>query len=145
LPAQYLAVRDAAIHGLGIGTTRAMRSVITGVFVPSWLSRSYTLSEKVNSWRGKAFSARLLRDVEHWPTSPGGARSGDGDDRDRGAGDPRAVHLVADERVDPVEAIAAGVVRFIGRYVPGECAGTDDADQQSHPSQTGGAREGAGP
>lgn len=63
LPAPYLAVRDAAMHGLGIGTTRAMRSVITGVFVPSWLSRSYTLGEKVNLWRGKAFSGRLLRDT----------------------------------------------------------------------------------
>ena len=48
LPAPYLAVRDAAMHGLGIGTTREMRSVITGVFLPSWLSRSYTLGEKVN-------------------------------------------------------------------------------------------------
>ena len=38
LPAAYLALRDAAMHGVGIGTTRAMRSVITGVFVPSWLS-----------------------------------------------------------------------------------------------------------
>jgi pimeloyl-ACP methyl ester carboxylesterase len=63
LPEGYLAVRDAAMHGLGIGTTREMRSVITGVFVPSWLSRSYTVAEKVNLWRGKAFSSRLLRDT----------------------------------------------------------------------------------
>jgi pimeloyl-ACP methyl ester carboxylesterase len=63
LPAGYLAVRDAAMHGLGVGTTREMRSVVTGVFVPSWLSRSYTLTEKMNLWRGKAFSARLLRDT----------------------------------------------------------------------------------
>jgi pimeloyl-ACP methyl ester carboxylesterase len=63
LPAGYLAVRDAAMHALGIGTTREMRSVVAGVFVPSWLSRSYTLTEKVNLWRGKAFSARLLRDA----------------------------------------------------------------------------------
>jgi pimeloyl-ACP methyl ester carboxylesterase len=63
LPAGYLAVRDAAMHRLGVGTTREMRSVVTGVFVPSWLSRSYTLTEKVNLWRGKAFSARLLRET----------------------------------------------------------------------------------
>ena len=63
LPAPYLAVRDAAMHGLGVGTTREMRSVVTGVFLPSWLSRSYTVSEKLNLWRGKAFSARLLRDA----------------------------------------------------------------------------------
>lgn len=63
LPAPYLAVRDAAMHGLGVGTTREMRSVVTGVFLPSWLSRSYTLWEKVNLWRGKAFSSGLLRDT----------------------------------------------------------------------------------
>ena len=63
LPGPYLAVRDAAMHGLGVGTTREMRSVITGVFVPSWLSRAYTFGEKVNVWRGKAFSAGLLRDT----------------------------------------------------------------------------------
>jgi pimeloyl-ACP methyl ester carboxylesterase len=28
--------------------------VITGIFLPSWLSRDYTLAEKVNLWRGKA-------------------------------------------------------------------------------------------
>ncbi len=63
LPAGYLAVRDAAMHGLGVGTTREMRSVVTGIFVPSLLSRSYTMAEKVDLWRGKAFSSRLLRDA----------------------------------------------------------------------------------
>jgi pimeloyl-ACP methyl ester carboxylesterase len=62
LPASYLALRDKAMHSLGIGTTRDMRSVITGVFIPSWLSRDYTLREKMNLWRGKFFSMRLLRD-----------------------------------------------------------------------------------
>ena len=60
LPAAYDALRDDAMHGLGIGTTRDMRSVITGVFIPSWLSRDYTLSEKVNYWRGKSFSKSIL-------------------------------------------------------------------------------------
>jgi pimeloyl-ACP methyl ester carboxylesterase len=55
-PAAYLAVRDEAMHSLGIGTTRDMDSVVTGIFLPSWLSRDYTLAEKFNLWRGKANS-----------------------------------------------------------------------------------------
>lgn len=62
LPPRYLALRDKAMHSLGIGTTRDMGSVITGVFVPSWLSRDYTLREKMGLWRGKFFSMRWLRD-----------------------------------------------------------------------------------
>jgi len=58
LPASYDAVRDRAMHGLGIGTTRDMRSVVTGLFLPSWLFPQYTLREKVNLWRGKLFSRR---------------------------------------------------------------------------------------
>lgn len=61
LPAAYLALRDEAMHRLGVGTTRAMRSVVTGVFLPSLLTRQYTLAEKVNLWRGKTFSQKLLR------------------------------------------------------------------------------------
>jgi pimeloyl-ACP methyl ester carboxylesterase len=60
LPAAYDAVRDDYMHGLGIGTTRKMKSVITGVFLPSWLSRVYTLGEKINLWRGKFSSKRIL-------------------------------------------------------------------------------------
>lgn len=63
LPASYDAIRDDAMHGLGIGTTRDMKSIVTGVFVESWLSRDYTLGEKVNYWRGKVFSARALRNT----------------------------------------------------------------------------------
>jgi len=59
LPAGYEAVRDEAMHTLGVGTTRDMDSVVTGIFWPSWLSREYTLMEKVNLWRGKAFSRSL--------------------------------------------------------------------------------------
>ena len=58
LPASYNAVRDRAMHRLGIGTTRDMRSVVTGLFFPSWLFPEYTLREKVNLWRGKIFSRR---------------------------------------------------------------------------------------
>ena len=55
-PDAYLALRDPAMHSLGIGTTHDMNSVITGVFLPSLTSREYTLGEKVNMWRGKANS-----------------------------------------------------------------------------------------
>ena len=50
------------MHSLGIGTTRDMKSVITGIFLPSWRFREYTLGEKVNLWRGKFFSQSMLRD-----------------------------------------------------------------------------------
>jgi pimeloyl-ACP methyl ester carboxylesterase len=55
-PNAYLALRDEAMHSLGIGTTHDMDSVISGIFIPSLQSRDYTLSEKVNTWRGKANS-----------------------------------------------------------------------------------------
>ncbi|MGF1518845.1 MAG: alpha/beta fold hydrolase [Nodosilinea sp.] len=60
LPASYMAIRDKAMHRLGVGTTRRMRSVITGVFLPSWLCPAYTVAEKVNIWRGKAFLDGVL-------------------------------------------------------------------------------------
>ncbi len=53
-PHSYLLLRDKAMHSLGIGTTRDMRSIITGVFIPSLTCREYTLTEKINMWRGKA-------------------------------------------------------------------------------------------
>ena len=58
LPADYLALRDGYMHRAGIGTMRDMKSVISGLFLPSWRFREYTLAEKVNLWRGKIFSAR---------------------------------------------------------------------------------------
>jgi len=54
VPRAYLAVRDEAMHGLGVGTMREMRSVVTGIFLASLQSREYTLGEKINLWRGKA-------------------------------------------------------------------------------------------
>ena len=53
MPASYRALRDDAMHSLGIGTTHVMTSVVSGIFVPIMLSRSYTLGEKINIWRGK--------------------------------------------------------------------------------------------
>lgn len=60
LPAAYMTIRDKAMHRLGIGTTREMRSVITGVFLPSLLCPDYTFAEKVNIWRGKILLDALL-------------------------------------------------------------------------------------
>jgi pimeloyl-ACP methyl ester carboxylesterase len=56
LPTEYEALRDAYMHGAGIGTTHKMKSVVTGIFLPSWQFREYTVGEKVNLWRGKFFS-----------------------------------------------------------------------------------------
>ena len=64
LPPAYEALRDAYMHGAGIGTTRDMKSVITGLFLPSFQFREYTLAEKVNLWRGK-FRSRS-RDFGLW-------------------------------------------------------------------------------
>jgi pimeloyl-ACP methyl ester carboxylesterase len=55
-PQSYLGLRDHAMHSLGIGTTHDMRSVITGIFLPSLTSREYTFAEKVNMWRSKSRS-----------------------------------------------------------------------------------------
>lgn len=52
-PDAYLALRDGAMHPLGIGTTHEMHSIITGIFLPSLANREYTLMEKVNLWRAK--------------------------------------------------------------------------------------------
>ena len=55
-PDAYLKLRDKAMHQLGVGTTHDMKSVITGLFLPSWTFPGYTLREKVDLWRGRAFS-----------------------------------------------------------------------------------------
>jgi len=51
---KYRGLRDAAMHSLGIGTTHDMKSVITGIFLPSLKSSEYTFMEKLNMWRGKS-------------------------------------------------------------------------------------------
>ena len=48
-------LRDNAMHKLGVGTMRNMKSVVTGVFFPVMKCRAYTLREKINIWRAKAF------------------------------------------------------------------------------------------
>ena len=56
IPDAYRVLRDPAMHSLGIGTTHNMRSVISGIFLPSLICPEYTLIEKVNMWRGKSRS-----------------------------------------------------------------------------------------
>jgi pimeloyl-ACP methyl ester carboxylesterase len=60
LPNAYLKLRDVAMHELGIGTTRDMKSVFAGMFLSSLLHREYTIGEKINLWRGKLFSGNQL-------------------------------------------------------------------------------------
>ncbi len=54
IPDAYLAVRDGAMHSLGIGTTHDMHLILSGIFFPSLTFRGYTLAEKINLWRGKS-------------------------------------------------------------------------------------------
>ncbi len=56
IPDAYYLLRDGAMHSLGIGTTHDMRSVISGIFLPSLMFREYTVREKFNLWRGKSQS-----------------------------------------------------------------------------------------
>ncbi len=53
---EYLAFRDKAMHNLGIGTIHKMKSVITGIFMPSLTFKEYTLKEKYNFWAVKSKS-----------------------------------------------------------------------------------------
>ncbi|PKL25804.1 MAG: alpha/beta hydrolase [Spirochaetae bacterium HGW-Spirochaetae-3] len=56
IPPAYNRYRDMAMHELGVGTTRDMRNVMTGIFLPSLLFTEYTFAEKIRLWRGKANS-----------------------------------------------------------------------------------------
>ena len=61
-------LRDTAMHELGVGTTRNMGSVITGIFFPSLRCKAYTWQERINIWRGKALSAQfpVVTDSTHF-------------------------------------------------------------------------------
>ncbi len=65
MPAANRALRDGTMHSLGIGTTHAMRSVVSGIIVPVMFSLAYTFSEKINLWRGKwsASTTKLWIDI----------------------------------------------------------------------------------
>jgi pimeloyl-ACP methyl ester carboxylesterase len=63
----WMRLRDRAMHGVGVGNTHESRSVITGIFLPVWGVRAYTITDKINIWRGKLWSRPffwedLLRD-----------------------------------------------------------------------------------
>ncbi len=66
LSTNYEALRDVYMHEAGIGTTHEMKSVITGIFLPSLAFRGYTVSEKINLWRGKIYSR--TNDFGLWQT-----------------------------------------------------------------------------
>jgi pimeloyl-ACP methyl ester carboxylesterase len=63
LPLAYMKLRDPLMHGLGVGTTREMDSVVTGIFLPVMRFSEYSFGEKINIWRGKGFSRRRLWDA----------------------------------------------------------------------------------
>ena len=56
MPAGYVAVRDEAMHRLGVGTMHTMTNYLQGLVINSLQTREYTLGEKIRLWRGK-FSA----------------------------------------------------------------------------------------
>jgi pimeloyl-ACP methyl ester carboxylesterase len=56
VPDSCLLVRDVAMHSLGIGTMHDMRSVVTGIMLPSFQFREYTMGEKFNLWSAKSQS-----------------------------------------------------------------------------------------
>jgi len=59
----WMPLRDEAMHNrIGVGTTRDMTSVITGVFMPIWRNPAYTLREKIAIWRCKSWSRSILWD-----------------------------------------------------------------------------------
>jgi pimeloyl-ACP methyl ester carboxylesterase len=45
--------RDQAMHDLGIGTMRNMKSVFKDIFIPVWMCKAYTIREKINIWTSK--------------------------------------------------------------------------------------------
>lgn len=49
----YHKIRDDVMHHSGIGSTHEMNSVVTGIFFPSLKNREFTITEKINLWRGK--------------------------------------------------------------------------------------------
>lgn len=49
----YVKIRDDMMHRVGIGTMHNMKSVANGIFLASLKNKDYTLSEKINLWRGK--------------------------------------------------------------------------------------------
>ncbi|MCX7709857.1 MAG: alpha/beta hydrolase [Clostridia bacterium] len=61
-------LRDEAMHDLGIGTTRNMKSLIRGIVLPIFQCREYTLGEKINIWRGKALLGKSRLREQNYST-----------------------------------------------------------------------------
>jgi len=53
-PPGYVAIRDTAMHDLGVGTMHEMRSLLTGLLIPSLRFPEYTLGEKIDLWAAKS-------------------------------------------------------------------------------------------
>jgi len=64
IPFYKSSLRDNSMHELGIGTMRNMRSVFSGVFLPVWMCRAYTVMEKVNIWISKFFFIKKTKLIE---------------------------------------------------------------------------------
>ena len=52
----WMRLRHRGLHEACVGHMREMTSVVTGIFLPMWRVRAYTLAEKINIWRGKLWS-----------------------------------------------------------------------------------------
>ncbi|MBE6022013.1 MAG: alpha/beta hydrolase [Cellulosilyticum sp.] len=63
---KYSRIRDAYMHEAGIGTTRKMQSVITGIVFPEMTVPDYTMTEKINIWRGKLLGGRSKVQQDIW-------------------------------------------------------------------------------
>jgi pimeloyl-ACP methyl ester carboxylesterase len=53
-PAAYLRVRDVAMLRLGTGTMRSMKSLVSGILLPSLLCGGCSVGERVKLWAAKA-------------------------------------------------------------------------------------------
>lgn len=65
-PDAYRALRDGAMHSLGIGTTHDMKSVITGLFLPSWacphiLNAKLYVARQIPRWHQHRMETMLLK------------------------------------------------------------------------------------
>jgi len=58
-------LRDTAMHELGVGSTRDMKSVISGLFFPSLRCTVFTPAERINIWRGKLFAGKTSIGLSH--------------------------------------------------------------------------------
>ena len=65
---KYNRIRDAYMHQAGIGTTRKMPSVITEIVFSEMTQPAYTMTEKMNIWRGKLLGGHSKVQEDIWAT-----------------------------------------------------------------------------